>query len=78
MLENMSVSWWSTTSWMLLVREFREAGDGCKSVWMRSHAAAVATSAEEEVVGMVTLGRDQTRVSSMAMHLPVVSQIQTW
>jgi hypothetical protein len=75
MWEKMVVSWWRAASWLLLLGESGDAGDGLVSTWMRSRVVAVAASAED-AVGMVTL--DGSHTSGSAMHLAVVSHIHTW
>jgi len=54
--------------------ESGEAGDGCKRVLVKSRAAAMAASVEEEF-GIETFVENQTTVS--AMRSEVVLRIQT-
>ena len=60
--------------WLSLLDESGEAGDGCKRALVKSRAAAMATSVEEDF-GMETFVGNQTTVS--AMRSDVVSRIQT-
>jgi len=60
--------------WLSLMGESGEAGDGCKRALVKSRAAAMAASVEEDF-GMETFVGNQTTVS--AMHSDVVSRIQT-
>ena len=60
--------------WLSLMGESGEAGDGCKRALVKSRAAAMATSVEEDF-GMETFVGNQTTVS--AMRSDVVSRIQT-
>ena len=60
--------------WLSLMGERGEAGDGCKRALVKSRAAAMATSVEEDF-GMETFVGNQTTVS--AMRSDVVSRIQT-
>jgi len=60
--------------WLSLMGESGEAGDGCKRALVKSRAAAMAASVEEDF-GMETFVGNQTTVS--AMRSDVVSRIQT-
>jgi len=60
--------------WLSLMGESGEAGDGCKRALVKSRAAAMATSVEEDF-GIETFVGNQTTVS--AMRSDVVSRIQT-
>jgi len=60
--------------WLSLMGESGEAGNGCKRALVKSRAAAMATSVEEDF-GMETFVGNQTTVS--AMRSDVVSRIQT-
>jgi len=60
--------------WLSLMDESGEAGDGCKRALVKSRAAAMATSVEEDF-GMETFVGNHTTVS--AMRSDVVLRIQT-
>ena len=60
--------------WLSLMGESGEAGDGCKRALVKSRAAAMATSVEEDF-GMETFVGNQTTVSGMRSD--VVLRIQT-
>ena len=60
--------------WLSLMGESGEAGNGCKRALVKSRAAAMTTSVEEDF-GMETFVGNQTTVS--AMRSDVVSRIQT-
>jgi len=60
--------------WLSLMGERGEARNGCKRALVKSRAAAMATSVEEDF-GMETFVGNQTTVS--AMRSDVVSRIQT-
>ena len=60
--------------WLSLMSESGEAGDGCKRALVKSRAAAMAASVEEDF-GMETFVGNQTTVS--AMRSDVVSRIKT-
>jgi len=62
------------TCWLSLMGESGEAGNGCKRALVKSRAAAMAASVEEDF-GMETFVGNQTTVS--AMRSDVVSRIQT-
>jgi hypothetical protein len=60
--------------WLPLIGESGEAGDGCKRALVKSRAAAMAASVEEEF-SIETFVGNQTTVS--AMRSEVASRIQT-
>ena len=60
--------------WLPLMGETGEAGDGCKRALVKSRAATMAASVEEDF-GIETFVGKQTTVS--AMRSDVVSRIQT-
>ena len=67
-------SWFRAACWLSLMGESGEAGNGCKRALVKSRAAAMAASVEEDF-GMETFVGNQTTVS--AMRSDVVSRIQT-
>ncbi len=72
--EKISASWRRVASWLSLVGDKGEAGDGWSNAAVRSQAAAMAASLEE-AEGMWTFDGNHARVS--AMRSAIVSTTQT-
>ena len=64
MLSKMVANCWRAASWLELVGESGEAGDGFCKAWIKSLAAAVAASAEE-AVDITVLDGNQERVPAI-------------
>jgi hypothetical protein len=47
-------SCWSAATWLSLVEDIREAGEGCWRAAVRSRAAAITRSGVEDAVGMAS------------------------